>query len=109
MQKASSSAAVAAYQPGFAGTIAEKWGRCACWMESLTMGDLNRDLRDFGPDLAVVNTGFPCIDSDMAIAKRIKEAIPEVLVVAFGVYFTMLEKEGFQNLLDQMLTAVVSG
>jgi radical SAM superfamily enzyme YgiQ (UPF0313 family) len=101
MQKASSWAAV--WPPislALLGTIAEKWGPVRLLdgeVESITMDELIRDLQGFGPDLVVVNTGFPSIDSDMAIAKRIKEAIPKVLVLAFGVYFTMLEKEAFQN------------
>jgi radical SAM superfamily enzyme YgiQ (UPF0313 family) len=101
MQKASSWATV--WPPislVLLGTIAERWGPVRLLdgdVEDLTMDGLLADLRDFSPDLVVVNTGFPSIDSDMAIANCIKQAFPEALVLAFGVYFTMLEKEGFQN------------
>jgi anaerobic magnesium-protoporphyrin IX monomethyl ester cyclase len=101
MQKASSWATV--WPPitlALLGTIAEKWGPVRLLdgdVEDVTMDELMRDLRTVGPDLVVVNTGFPSIDSDMAIAKRIKEAFPETRILAFGVYFTMLEKEAFQN------------
>ena len=33
----------------------------------------------------------------MAVAKAIKEALPQTKVAAFGVYFTMLEKQGLEN------------
>lgn len=101
MQKASSWAAV--WPPltlALLGTIAEKWGSVRLLdgdVESLSMDELLADVRAFAPDLVVVNTGFPSIDSDMVIAKRIKEAFPETLMLAFGVYFTMLEKQAFQN------------
>ena len=101
MQKASSWATV--WPPlslVLLGTIAEKWGPVRLLdgdAESLTMDELLADVRAFAPDLVVVNTGFPSIDSDMTIAKRIKESFPETLVLAFGVYFTMLENEAFQN------------
>lgn len=101
MQKASSWATV--WPPitlVLLGTIAEKWGQVRLLdgdMENLSMDELLADMRAFVPDLVVVNTGFPSIDNDMEIAKCIKEAFPQTLVLAFGVYFTMLEKEAFQN------------
>lgn len=101
MQKASSWATV--WPPitlALLGTLAEKWGPVRLLdgdVESMTMEELIADLRAFGPDLVVVNTGFPSIDSDMAIAKRIKDVFPEIRVAAFGVYFTMLEKQAFEN------------
>ena len=101
MQKASSWATV--WPPitlALLGTIAQKWGPVRLLdgeVEGLTMDELLADLRAFGPDLVVVNTGFPSIDSDMAIARRIKEALPDSRVLAFGVYFTMLEKQAFEN------------
>jgi len=101
MQKASSWATV--WPPislALLGTVAEKWGPVCLVdgdVESLTMDKLLADMRAFAPELVVVNTGFPSIDSDMEIAKRIKETFPETLVLAFGVYFTMLEREAAQN------------
>ncbi len=101
MQKASSWATV--WPPitlALLGTLAEKWGPVRLLdgdVESLTMDELLADMRAFAPELVVVNTGFPSIDGDMEIAKRIKDAFPQTLVLAFGVYFTMLEREAFQN------------
>jgi len=101
MQKASSWATV--WPPitlALLGTLAEKWGPVRLLdgdVESKTMDELLADMRAFAPELVVVNTGFPSIDSDMEIAKRIKDAFPQTLVLAFGVYFTMLAKEAFEN------------
>jgi len=101
MQKASSWATV--WPPitlALLGTIAEEWGPVRLVdgdVESLSLDELLADMRAFGPDLVVVNTGFPSIDSDMEIAKRVKGAFPEIRQLAFGIYFTMLGKEAFEN------------
>lgn len=101
MQKASSWATV--WPPitlALLGTMAEKWGSVRLLdgdVESVTIDELLADLRAFAPDLVVVNTGFPSIDSDMAIARRIRDEFPNLRLLAFGVYFTMLEKQAFEN------------
>jgi radical SAM superfamily enzyme YgiQ (UPF0313 family) len=64
-------------------------------VETITIQDLLADVRQFAPDLVVVNTGFPSIDDDMNAAKAIKEAFPDTRILAFGVYFTLLEEQGF--------------
>jgi radical SAM superfamily enzyme YgiQ (UPF0313 family) len=66
-------------------------------VEEMTIADLIADIREFGPDLVVINTGFPSIDKDMAVAKGIRDVFPDIKILAFGVYFTLLEKEGFLN------------
>ncbi len=63
-------------------------------VETITMEELLKDIEEFAPDLVVINTGFPSIDDDMAAAKEIKEAFPNAKVLAFGVYFTLLEEQG---------------
>ena len=59
----------------------------------------------------------------MAVAKAIKDAFPQIKVAAFGVYFTMLEKQGLENYpfldfafvgepedtLDELLAALAAG
>jgi radical SAM superfamily enzyme YgiQ (UPF0313 family) len=66
-------------------------------VEKLTLDDVLRDVGEHQADLVLVNTGFPSIDGDMAVAKAIKDAFPKTKVAAFGVYFTMLEKQGLEN------------
>jgi anaerobic magnesium-protoporphyrin IX monomethyl ester cyclase len=79
-------------------TIAKKTGAVRLLdgnVETMRMEELLDDIKRFGPDLVVVNTGFPSIDEDMAVARRIKDSFPNIKILAFGVYFTLLEKEGF--------------
>jgi anaerobic magnesium-protoporphyrin IX monomethyl ester cyclase len=64
-------------------------------VEKINLEQLLADIRGFSPDLVVVKTGVPSIDDDMAVAREIKQAFPGTKILAFGVYFTLLEKEGF--------------
>jgi radical SAM superfamily enzyme YgiQ (UPF0313 family) len=63
-------------------------------VETMTLEDLLTDIKEFAPDLIVINTGFPSIEDDMAVAKEIKETFHNIKVLAFGVYFTLLEEQG---------------
>ncbi len=47
-------------------------------------------VRDFAPDLVVVNTGFPSIDGDAAFAADIRQAVPGAMTVGTGQFFTLL-------------------
>lgn len=60
-------------------------------VERVGPDDLLADIAAHRPDLVVVNTGFPSIDTDMAVARQIREAFPEVKLVAFGAYFALVE------------------
>ncbi len=62
-------------------------------VEPTTLQELLHRIEIFDPDLIVVNTGFPSIDNDMAVAQKIKQTFPDIKLLAFGVYFTLLEKE----------------
>jgi radical SAM superfamily enzyme YgiQ (UPF0313 family) len=101
MQKASSWAT--AWPPislAILAALARPWGEVKLVdgnVEKITLEDLLKDLARFQPDWVLVNTGFPSIDVDMGVARKIKDSFPAIKVVAFGVYFTMLEKEGFAN------------
>src|SRR3989338_4988125 len=57
-------------------------------VEGMSQDGLIAELRDFRPDLVVINTGFPSIDEDMLVARKIKETFPELKILAFGVFFT---------------------
>ena len=100
MQKASSWATV--WPPltlAELGAIAKPWGPVKLLdgnVEPLTLDALLQDVASFDADLVVVNTGFPSIDDDMAVAAAIKQSRPATKVVAFGVFFTMLEQRGFE-------------
>lgn len=55
-------------------------------------------VRRFRPDLVVVNTAFPSIETDGAFAAAIKRACPDALVVGFGLFFTVLESAAMEAL-----------
>jgi anaerobic magnesium-protoporphyrin IX monomethyl ester cyclase len=99
MQKASSWAS--AWPPvslAILGAEAKAWGEVRLRdgnVEKTTTDGLLDEIRGFAPGLVVIATGFPSIDGDMAAARVIKERFPQVKICAFGVFFTMLEKEGF--------------
>jgi anaerobic magnesium-protoporphyrin IX monomethyl ester cyclase len=99
MQKASSWAS--AWPPismAILGAIAKAWGEVRLLdgnVEKITLENLLKDIHGFAPKLVVISTGFPSINDDMYAAMKIKEAFPQVNIIAFGVYFTMLGKEGF--------------
>jgi radical SAM superfamily enzyme YgiQ (UPF0313 family) len=62
-------------------------------IRKFTLENLIAEIKAFDPQLIVVNTGFPSIEDDMAVARALKHALPKCQVAAFGVFFTMLEKE----------------
>jgi anaerobic magnesium-protoporphyrin IX monomethyl ester cyclase len=62
-------------------------------VEEWTLDALADEVRQRQPDVIAVNTGFPSIDADMAVAKALKMASPKTLIVGFGAYFTLLEQE----------------
>lgn len=51
----------------------------------------------FQPDIVVVNTAFPSIEADAKCAAAIKQAVPDALVVGFGVFFTLLDEEALKE------------
>jgi len=66
-------------------------------VEKMSLEDLLQDISANKPDLIVVNTGFPSIEDDMDVATKIREAFPDVKILAFGVYFTLLGKEALER------------
>lgn len=51
----------------------------------------------FRPDVVVVNTAFPSIEADAKCAAAIKQALPDALVVGFGVFFTLLDEKALEE------------
>ncbi len=101
MQKASSWAT--AWPPitlGILTQIAKSYGRVRFFdgnVENWTLQDLLNDIRTFNPNLILFNTGFPSIDMDMSVAESVKKSFPDIKLAAFGVYFTLLEKEALRQ------------
>ncbi len=101
MQKASSWVTI--WPPitlGVFGALAKKVGMAKLFdgnIENATLEELLDDIKKFAPDLVVVNTGFPSIEEDMRVAKAVKDAFPAIKILAFGVYFTLLDKQSIAD------------
>lgn len=101
MQKASSWAT--AWPPitlATLGALAQPAGRVRLLdgdVEPVTLDDILHEIEALDADLVVVNTGFPSVERDMAVAAAIKEAFPEVSLAAVGVYITLLGAEALQS------------
>ena len=84
---------------GILANIARKKGEVRlidCNVEDMTLNDVLKDIEEFNPDVAIVNTAFPSIEFDMEAVAAIKGLNPKIKTVAFGVYFTLLEAEGVE-------------
>ena len=66
-------------------------------VEKMNKQELLDFVKTFSPDVVVVNTGFPSIDMDMAVARALKELLPQVKLVSFGIFFTLLEEKALSN------------
>ncbi len=66
-------------------------------IENLKLGQLIENVIAFRPDLIVISTGFPSIEEDMSVARELKLALPYAKILAFGMYFSILEKQGVED------------
>ena len=81
-------------------SIGKKYGQVRmidCNVETLSPEETLEEIVAFNPDIVVVNATFPSIDSDALFAKQVKDACAKVLVVGFGVFFTLLEERSLQD------------
>lgn len=51
---------------------------------------LEKNLENFKPDLIVLNTGFPSIESDLETANLIKKILPDSKIAVIGIFPTLL-------------------
>lgn len=61
-----------------------------CIAEGMNMDNLIKKVTDFNPDLVVINTATPSIETDLKTAGIIKNALPDVLTAAIGIHPTSL-------------------
>jgi radical SAM superfamily enzyme YgiQ (UPF0313 family) len=57
-----------------------------CIVEELDFPDLQRIVADWRPDLVLLNTATPSIESDLSAAAAIKEVCPDCRIAAFGIH-----------------------
>ena len=52
-----------------------------------TVEDFKADLKEFQPDIIVLNAATPTLDSDLSVLSVAKQVLPNILTVAKGAYF----------------------
>jgi len=67
-----------------------------CIAERLNMPELLEKLGSCSPKVIVVNVAFPSIEGDKEAVAKLRERYPNSLILGFGVFFTLLEKEGLE-------------
>lgn len=78
-----------------------------CSVEGVDTGKLQDILRDFAPDLVVMNSTTPSINFDMTIPPLVKQVLPVTKVAAFGIHVGTLPEESFA--LTEALDYIVRG
>lgn len=66
-----------------------------CSVEGVDKDKLKEIVRDFSPDLLVMNSTTPSLNFDMTIPGLVKEALPDVKIAAFGIHAGTLPDETF--------------
>jgi len=67
-----------------------------CIVEGIDFSALKQLLRDFSPDLLVLNTATFTIEGDLSIACIAKEISPRIKVAAMGIHVTSLPDDSFK-------------
>lgn len=79
------------------GAVLEKEGYTVklsdCIVEDIDLFLLKEKIKEFNPDLVVINTATPSIIGDIEVAKDVKEINPKALVTAIGIHVTALPNE----------------
>ncbi|MFO8058754.1 MAG: radical SAM protein [bacterium] len=78
-----------------------------CIIEKLGLEALRERARGFGPDMVVVNTATPSIDSDLFAVQSLKEDLPGAVFLAIGIHVSALPEETLMQCHE--LDAVVRG
>ena len=66
-----------------------------CIVEDISKAFLKSNIRQFNPDLLVINTATASIYSDLDCARIAKEIHPGIKTLAFGLHVTVLPDEAF--------------
>jgi radical SAM superfamily enzyme YgiQ (UPF0313 family) len=78
-----------------------------CIAEGMSVEQLKLALREFNPDLVVINTATASIYSDISTAELTKNICPQAKTLAFGLHVTALPDEAFA--LSAQLDFVIRG
>jgi len=75
--------------------------------DGLSLDETVDKIKNFGPEMAVLDTSTPSIYSDIAVAETIKKALPECFIVLVGTHPSALPEETMA--LSSSLDAVAIG
>jgi anaerobic magnesium-protoporphyrin IX monomethyl ester cyclase len=64
-----------------------------CIAEKINIQSLLQILDSFHPDIIILSAAFPSIEGDNQTADEIKNKFPKSVILGFGLFFTLLEKE----------------
>ncbi|MEW6097052.1 MAG: radical SAM protein [bacterium] len=64
-----------------------------CIIKNIDSNSLKDQIAEFSPNLIILNTSTPSIESDLSIAKLAKDILPQVKVAALGIHVTVLPEE----------------
>ncbi len=78
-----------------------------CSVEGVDKQKLKEVVREFSPDLVVMNSTTPSLNFDMTIPSLIKEEFPDVKIAAFGIHVGSLPDESFA--MNDALDFIVRG
>jgi len=78
-----------------------------CIVNEIDFLQLQQKLKQFKPDLVVINTATPSIVTDLKVASLAKKANKNCLTVAFGIHVTALPEESLK--MEPALDCVVRG
>ncbi|MFH0802674.1 MAG: radical SAM protein [bacterium] len=78
-----------------------------CIIEKIDFESLKEVIRDFKPDLLVINTATFTIEGDLSVARLAREIFPGVHAAAMGIHVTALPDESFRA--EPMLDYIIRG
>lgn len=78
-----------------------------CIVGEIDFPELETIAQEFKPDLAVINTATPSIESDLSVARVIKKVHPEATTVVIGIHVSALPEECLQ--LEPAVDVVIRG
>lgn len=78
-----------------------------CIVEEIGFFELQKRLKEFKPDLVIINTATPSITSDLKVASLAKKASKKCKTLAFGIHVTALPEDSLR--MEKDLDIVVRG
>jgi len=64
-----------------------------CSNDGITFEDLKKIIRDFRPEIVIVNTSTPSITGDLQVAGLVKEIDKDIKTIFFGIHVTALPED----------------